>query len=254
MKNMSKHGLGWLPDLPDHRDKMYSAQKPGGIVLPAKTDLRKYCPPVYDQGRLGSCTANALGGAFEFEQMKQKKNSFTPSRLFIYYNERVIENSVASDSGAMLRDGIKTLAKQGVCDEAKWPYILSKFATKPSTTCYKLALQSQAVSYMRLTHQLSELQTCLADGYPFVIGFTVYESFTTDKVAISGHVPMPKPGEAVQGGHAVMAVGYDTKNKWFIMRNSWGEAWGMQGYFTMPFEYLTSDNLSDDFWTIRLVE
>ena len=98
------------------------------------------------------------------------------------------------------------------------------------------------------------MKACLASGYPFVFGFTVYESFESDAVAQSGHAPMPGPGEKVLGGHAVMAVGYDDSQQWFIIRNSWGTEWGMEGYFTLPYDYLANDNLSDDFWTIRIVQ
>jgi C1A family cysteine protease len=65
---------------------------------------------------------------------------------------------------------------------------------------------------------------------------------------------MPQPGEQVVGGHAVCAIGYDDKNQWFIVRNSWGPDWGMSGYFTLPYQYLLEENLSSDFWTIRMVE
>ena len=98
------------------------------------------------------------------------------------------------------------------------------------------------------------MKSCLAEGYPFVFGFTVYESFESEAVAKSGKLNMPKKGEAQVGGHAVMAVGYSDSSKRFIVRNSWGTSWGLNGYFTMPFDYLLNENLSDDFWTIRLVE
>ena len=98
------------------------------------------------------------------------------------------------------------------------------------------------------------MKGCLASGYPFVLGFTVYQSFESDTVAQTGHAPMPGPNEQTIGGHAVLAVGYDDSQNWFIIRNSWGTGWGMQGYFTLPYDYLTNDNLADDFWTIRLVQ
>jgi C1A family cysteine protease len=98
------------------------------------------------------------------------------------------------------------------------------------------------------------MRGCLAEGYPFVFGFSVYESFEREEVAKNGKVNMPKKNEAQVGGHAVMAVGYLQSSKRFIVRNSWGTSWGMSGYFTMPFDYLLDENLSDDFWTIRLVE
>jgi C1A family cysteine protease len=245
-----KLGYGWLPDLPDHRDLLYGAVRPVPPTLPPHVDLRSTCSPIENQGNLGSCTANALAGALEFLEQKDEVLFTNVSRLFIYYDERVIEHTVKSDSGAMLRDGIKTLAKQGVCSEKKWPYVVSKFAAKPSVACYKEALQHQITSYHRIV-TLDEMRTCLAEGFPFVFGFTVYESFESQQVAQSGVLQMPQTGERTLGGHAVLGVGYDDAAKRFIVRNSWGSGWGQKGYFTMPYDYLNNRNLSDDFWTVR---
>lgn len=246
---------GWTPDLPDHRDQVYSAPLAQLGPLPKSVDLTSGCPPVYDQGQLGSCTANAIGGALEFDQLKQKLTDvFVPSRLFIYYNERVVEGTVGSDSGAQIRDGIKVVAKQGGPHETLWPYVISKFTAKPSTAAYQDAAKHPAVLYQRLVQTIDQLKGCLATGYPFVFGFSVYESFESPGVAKSGHAPMPAPHEKLLGGHAVLAVGYDDAKKWFIVRNSWGPKWGMAGYFTLPYDYLLNGNLSDDFWTIKLVQ
>ena len=246
---------GWLPDLPDHRDLLYAAPVEIAGGLPAKADLRAQCPPVYDQGQLGSCTANAIAGAIQFDRMKQNlAEIFTPSRLFIYYNERAIEHSVDSDSGAQIRDGIKSVNKQGDCPETEWPYVAAKFKIRPPKNCYADALKYKVVSYQRLTQALSQLKGCLASGWPFVFGFTVYESFESAAVARTGHAALPKSGEAAVGGHAVAGVGYDDAKQWFIVRNSWGGKWGMAGYFTLPYAYLTDENLAGDFWTIRVVQ
>ena len=246
---------GWVPDLPDARDHMYAAPQRVLTALPAKADLRPQCPPVVDQGALGSCTANAIANAHFFEQRKQKATQpFLPSRLFIYYNERVMEGTVNSDAGAMIRDGIKSIAKQGMCPEKQWPYTMTKFTRKPTQACYKEAQKHQAVSYQRLVQTLTQLKGCLAAGDPFVFGFTVYESFESQEVAKTGVVPMPAASEKVLGGHAVLAVGYDDPTQRFIVMNSWGTSWGMHGFFTMPYSYLTDSDLSSDFWTVRLVE
>ena len=256
---------GWRPDLPDHRDFVFAVSPAIAAALPAKVDLRPGCPPVYDQGQLGSCTANAIAGAIEFDQKKQSLPEFTPSRLFIYYNERVLESTSPSvDGGAAIRDGIKSVASQGVCKEASWPYDdtnkdpnpcpTCRFAKKPSAACYKEALQHKVKAYQRLNSAvLNTLKGCLAGGYPFVFGFTVYESFESQQVAQTGIVPMPGPQEKTVGGHAVMAVGYDDSAQQFIVRNSWGAGWGIKGYCMMPYAYLTNTNLADDFWAIQTI-
>ena len=246
----SRHLRGWIPDLPDHRDFLYADLRPAGVRLPKSVDLRPHMSPVENQGQLGSCTANALAGALEFLEIKGGQSLVDLSRLFIYYNERAIEHTVMSDSGAMIRDGIKTLAALGVCSEKKWPYVLSTFTEKPSAACYAEAKKHVVRTYHRIVG-LSDMRACLAEGYPFVFGFSVYESFESAKVAKSGVLNMPKSGESQVGGHAVCAVGYDDKGKRLLVRNSWGTAWGMKGYFTMPYDYAANRDLSDDFWTIR---
>lgn len=246
---------GWLPDLPDQRDFLYAAPRRIAAKLPTQVDLRPNCPPVYDQGQLGSCTANAIGAAHQFEQIRQDADkAFPPSRLFIYFNERVIEHTEGTDSGAMLRDGIKSVVKQGVCPETLWPYQPTAFTKKPGVACYREALKHQVVSYQRLIQKLDLMKGCLADGYPFVFGFSVYESFESPAVARTGKVPLPASTERVLGGHAVMAVGYDDTRKCMIVRNSWSEKWGVKGYCFMPYEFFTTPGLSSDFWTIRMVE
>ncbi len=248
MKPSKKFGYGWLPDIPDHRDFLYKGIKPRKRRLPSSVDLRQFCSPVENQRRLGSCTANALAGNIEFLDEKDGNGYTDSSRLFIYYNERVIEHSVDSDAGAMLRDGIKTLHENGVCSETIWPYDMKKFADKPTPSCYAEAKDHRIESYHRITN-LQDRLSCLSEGFPFVFGFAVYESFESRETATTGIVPMPQKDERMLGGHAVLAVGFDQQEKRFIIRNSWGTHWGMNGYCTMPFEYL--ETLAEDFWTIR---
>jgi C1A family cysteine protease len=243
---------GWMPDVPDHRDLVYAAARI--TTLPPSVDLRPGCPPVYDQGQLGSCTANAIAAAIQFEQMRQKEpKPFAPSRLFIYYNERVMERSVGQDAGAQIRDGMKSVNHVGACPETDWPYVITKFAQKPSTRAFKDAPLGKALSYQRVVQTLDQMKGCLASGLPIVLGISVYESFESQQVAKSGIVPMPANSEKLLGGHAILAVGYNDAEQRFVMRNSWGTSWGMQGYFTIPYAYLTDSNLCDDLWMIQMV-
>jgi C1A family cysteine protease len=249
---------GWIPDIPDHRDQLYAAPLVHLQKLPAHVDLRPHCPhEVYDQGQLGSCTANAIAAAIEFDLKKEKDPQvFTPSRLFIYYNERAIEHTVGTDSGAQIRDGVKSVNKLGAPPETLWPYSDKNpgpFLEKPPAAVYAGGAKHKVTSYQRITRSLPQMKGCLASGYPFVLGFSVYESFESEEVAKTGDAPMPGSGEQLLGGHAVLAVGYDDKAQRFTLRNSWGPGWGKKGYFTLPYAYLLDSNLSDDFWTIRAV-
>jgi C1A family cysteine protease len=180
---------------------------------------------------------------------------FMPSRLFIYYNERLLEGSVDSDSGAMIRDGIKAMNRWGVCPEEQWQYGSDNLFKKPDKAAYDHALHHRIKEYLRLENgDLESMRTCLASGFPFVFGFSVYDSFETEEVARTGMMPMPDDSETLQGGHAVLAVGYDDDRELIKVRNSWGEGWGDNGYFYMPYKFITNPDLADDFWTIRFIQ
>jgi C1A family cysteine protease len=246
---------GWIPDTPDSRDFKFALLNKVTKKLPTKIDLREFCSPVEDQGSLGSCTANALVGALEFLLKKNKKSYEDFSRLFIYYNERVLEGTVMSDSGAMIRDGIKTLNKNGACSEKLWPYVISKFKKKPTCKCYSDAKNHQILEYQRINNKnLNEIKSALALGFPVIFGFAVFDSFETEEVSRTGDAPMPSANDTMLGGHAVLAVGFDDKTQRFLIKNSWGTGWGNKGYFTLPYAYLTDTDLAEDFWYIKTAE
>jgi C1A family cysteine protease len=245
---------GWRPDSPDMRDFLLAVEP--AKALRRSVSLRSTMPAVYDQGQLGSCTANSIGAILEFNELKQdESDAATPSRLFIYYNERAMEGTIPQDSGAEIRDGIKSVAQLGAPPETAWPYVITKFARKPSATAYKQALKHQAIRYARVPQTEIGIQSVLAAGYPISFGFTVYESFESD-VGSDGIVPMPQPDESVLGGHAVVAIGYKQirRQLYFECRNSWGADWADHGYFWMPATYVTSHSLARDFWVIEQVE
>lgn len=265
---MKRH-YGWKRQLADQRDIPYKSIRQAfrDKDLPESVDLRPQCPPIYDQGDLGSCTANAIVGAYEFDLNKQDTvkidyrgahglpldgKLYTPlSRLFLYYNERDAEGTVNIDAGAFIRDGMKSIAKQGVCEEALWPYDIQLFSHEPSEEAYVNAEKHQAIFYSAVNQSIQDIQIALADEFPVIFGFTVYESFESKEVAKTGIMPMPKRGERIVGGHAVLAVGYNQNCQIFLCRNSWSQGWGVEGYFWMPFSYL---HLCSDFWVLKSVE
>ena len=223
--------------------KLFSA-----TTLPAKIDLRSKMPPVYDQGNLGSCTANALAAIFQYDAP-----TFMGSRLFLYYNERMLEYSTSYDAGATLSSGITCLKKYGICSETTWPYTISAFKTKPPTKCYTTALANRVITATNIQNTAAAMKASLAANEPFVIGFLVYASFESYAVSKTGVVPMPKAGERVLGGHAVVVCGYDDAKQWWIVRNSWGTRWGDKGYFYVPYAYFLNRNLCSDLWNITSI-
>jgi C1A family cysteine protease len=248
----AQHKMGWHPSLPDIRDYHYQAPHNADPSLPA-IDLRPNCPPVQDQGHLGSCTANAVEVALWFDLMKQGLPAGPLSRLFIYYNTRASEGTINSDSGATLRDTIQSVANWGAPPESDCPYLIEYFASPPSVNAYEDGEKTRAVSYFAVPQVLQLMKACLASGYPFVFGVTVYESFESAQVESTGVVPMPQPHEQVLGGHAMMCCGYNDAQNTFIVQNSWSDSWGDKGYCYMPYAYLTNSQLASDFWTVRMV-
>jgi len=268
---MSNHKYGCIRDTQDTRDFTQSASVIEhvsiyahnfgvalGLTKPKTVDLRSKLPPVYDQLNTGSCTANAISAILAYVYAMEKLKVFIPSRLFIYYNEREMEGTVNSDDGAQIRDGIKSVAKQGVCDEVKWPYIESKFAVKPPIDCYKQASQHVAIQYYRIDNKsLNSLKACLDANAAVVFGITLYESFEKgDWSETTCVMPFPNvKNEEEIGGHCMLICGYDDKKKVFLVRNSWCKDWCKNegGYCWIPFSIMTSDMVSDC-WTITIAK
>lgn len=241
----------WQRDKPDSRDHIWQL-KP--TANPASVDLRTFATPVEDQGQLGSCTGNAIAEAIELVDKKKGKN-LEISRLFIYYQERLLEGTINYDNGAYIRDGIKACYTWGAPVESLWPYDITKFKTKPSQAAYTDALKRKVTGYQRCTN-FTAVKNALASGYPVIVGFDVYSSFYN--IGSNGLMSYPNTRlEALQGGHAVCIVGYNdnyggvTGNGRFICKNSWGSSWGNGGYFYMPYQVIQNTNMSSDFWVIN---
>ena len=243
---------GRIPDKPDKRDFKYEAPRPLA-PLPPRVDLRRLCPPPFNQGTFGSCTANAIAAALMVDLRKQMRPVETLSRLFIYYHERVIEGTVRSDAGAQARDGMKVVAKLGACTEGHWRYSGHNLKKEPPAKAYLNAVKCRIAAYHRISNDLVAMKACLASGYPFIFGFTVYASFEGKQVGRTGKVDMPAPNEPAVDSHSVLAVGYDDAQQRFIALNSWGARWGQRGYFTIPYDYLADPTLANDLWTARTI-
>ena len=261
--------FGWIPDVPDVRDfdfrKMGKISKTlvgdSSIVgdLPIRVDLRENCSPVEDQGNLGSCTAQAVAGLVEYLERWAKSEYIDVSRLFLYKVTRKLYN-LEGDTGAYLRGTMKALRLFGACPESYYPYDIKRFDDEPPAFCYAFAQNYQGLVYYRLDSSdvsredvLLRARSLLAKGVPFVFGFSVYSSIEQEIVTRTGEIPYPSSGDKLLGGHAVMAVGYDSSEKVFLIRNSWGNSWGDGGYGALPDEYFLT-GLAEDFWCLLKLE
>lgn len=260
--------LGAHRDRPDPRDRPFAPHPAVKRSLPSSVDLRGQCPPVYDQGRINSCTANVLAAAVDYSRRKHRQGEeFEPSRLFIYYVERLLQGQVPNDVGASMRDGIRAVAKHGVAPEPLWAYDDTpasspggpwpdgaKPAQRPPDAAFAVAVQFEVLSYRRLRNELTQMKACLAEGYPFSLGIDVYPSFMSGPKQQATVTPLPGPDEQSVGGHAVLAVGYDDARQWLVCRNSWGPGQADGGYFYLPYAYLEAHERVGDAWSIRTVE
>lgn len=267
---------GWKPDLPDYRDYTLNhdkveatASKLGfkdGQRLPESIDLRKWCPPIFDQGQLGSCTANAGAGLLEYIEIKTRKKYIEASRLFLYKVTRNLMHETG-DTGAYLRKTMEAMVLIGIVPEEYWPYKIPQFDEEPTAFCFAVASNFQCLKYISLdpttmSHDdiLVQIKKTLAGGLASIFGFTVYDSIAQTKTN-GGKIPFPTDKENIRGGHAIMAVGYDDKitvtneldgsqtTGAFLIRNSWGTGWGDNGYGWLPYKYVLT-GLAQDWWTL----
>lgn len=248
---MENFKLNWRRQPVDNRDKITRR----GVLftpseLPVKFQLDKEIP-IYDQGDLGSCTANSGCACYRYEyaQLKNTFDTFDPSRLYLYYNTRKIEGSTEEDAGAYIRDVFKALNKDGLCEESLFPYYTDRFATEPSPNCYINGKKYQTVRYAAVPQDLNSLKSAVFSGAAISFGFDVYKSFMYG--SWTEICPIPNPSkEQLLGGHAVTIIGWDDNKKAFLIQNSWGSDWKNKGKFYMPYEMVTDNKFCDDFWVI----
>jgi C1A family cysteine protease len=214
-------------------------------------------PGVYDQGQLGSCTAQAVAAVIEYRQQVDDPGwgRIMPSRLQLYYNAR---SDKTMDTGCDVVTAINVAATFGVCPENDWPYVVERFAEPPPTRCVQFATTHRIREAGALVSQTeSGLKGALAGGHPVIGGVMVYPGLTSGSTEKDGLVRMPSPGETEEGGHCIVVCGYDNamvmpngKPGAFLVRNSWGRSWGQTGYCWFPYEYMVNTRLAADFYTI----
>jgi C1A family cysteine protease len=231
----------------DIRDRIYLTK---GLPLRESVDLREWDSVIEDQGDLGSCSANAMTNAYELSVRRQFPDKFVElSRLFVYYNSRLLHQETDRDVGAYIRSTLSAVKHQGICREELWPYDISKFSVEPDLACYQDA-STRTITNYNLIDGVNDMLEILNQNKPIIIGLTVYPSFNyVDKN--NPRIYLPNDRELDQGGgHAMTIVGYDIVKRQFIVKNSFGRHWGNNGYGWLPFEYV--DTESFETWTFDI--
>lgn len=226
------------------------------VVNPLNASLKMYCPSVYDQGDIGSCTANAICSAYQIIQKSKnlKDTDFQPSRLFIYYQTRLIENNNDSeeltDSGANVIHGAHYLISNGICSEKLWPYDITKYNMTPPSECYIDAENHRAKNYVVIPNNrqlIYNIESSIVNGSPVMCAIAVYDSFESSNTAKTGVVTMPTKDESLLGGHEMCIIGYTRTKELFTVLNSWGDDWGDKGFCYIPYNYFTNRKLGYQF-------
>ena len=236
-------------DQDDWRDYLYMASNE---PLRESVDMRGWCSSVEDQRQLGSCTGNAIAGAYELLLNKEVPAKFVDlSRLYIYYNARLLEGSTSEDEGAYVRDAIKAVQQYGICTESCWPYNIEKFSIKPDAICYDDGKLRNIKNYYRVLG-LGDILDALNNYMPVVFGMKVYSGFNDLEYSKDFILSLPGTDEQPIGGHAMCFVGYDLKRELVLARNSFGADWGMKGYCWLPFKYVTEQIMDSWIFDIDL--
>jgi C1A family cysteine protease len=225
--------------------------------FPLVYSLNSYRNFVYDQGQLGSCTANAFAASYRILAAAQNKDiNFLPSRLYFYYHERLIEGNVSTDAGADIIDGEQYVYSRGICSETSWPYDISQFAVPPSSICDIEATNHKIAAYQTIpinSNLLNNIRKVICNKQPVQIAISVYDSFESDYVATSGLVPIPNfRKENYLGGHELCLIGYNDNKQLFTVLNSWGTDWGDNGLCYFPYAYLLNPKLGLEFTVFYL--
>lgn len=246
-----KHGCEKAPE--SLKDHLFAAPPLSGDLQPV--DLRPECPPVRDQGDIGSCTAFGATELYDFVRRKHGLPRWAPSPLFTYYATRMFTNDTDKDCGAAVVTAIQSTVKHGVAMERDWPYDTTMFAVKPLSAVWEAAERHQTLEYLKIDdYSKHAFVGCLMEGYPFAFGMRLFHSFFS--TGSDGIVKLPDFNtEKLVGGHCMLAVGYKIINdqEYIIVQNSWGKKWGDGGCCYVPMAYMLS-NFSYDYWTIRLTE
>ena len=222
--------------------------------IPSRIDLRGHCTPVEDQGKIGSCTANAVVGALEYHQVVAGHEIVDLSRLFVYYNARRLGDSEQQDTGATINHVMAATLAYGACPEHMWPYQNAMWKTRPTDDCYAAARQYGAVHFAR-TALGPDCKAAVASGLPVVFGISLPGQMLMVEGAQTGRIQKPIGGWLEGGGgHAMLIVGYDdTRNAWLV-RNSWGTSYGEQGHVWIDYEVMAHYAWPSEYWTIGEIE
>lgn len=234
--------MGLQRDKHDARDYVFA--EPIVAEIPRKASIS--CPPARNQLNLGSCASHAAIAAAEI-YLLQKGKYVELSELYHYYYARKDNGTFPTDGGMTIRDSCKCILDRHFTPEAACPYDVANFNKAPGWIADAFAVLPflpKAKSYERIL-LVSLLKAAVAKGKPVLCGITVQDGY----YKVSAQNPVYRPNGAYVGGHAQLVVGYNDDTGQFRIRNSWGPAWGEDGYYYISYEDFAK--ISFDYWVIN---
>lgn len=239
--------------LPEGFDEPFVSQEKSRNRHPASFDWRNvdgvsYTAPILNQGSCGSCVAFAAVTTLETQLNITRKTPFSP---WAYSPQHLFAcGGGGCKSGWQPASAAAFLKTKGIPDEACYPYVSGATGKDAScsSTCGDAAARSEKiVSSSQPTFffvNQDAIKAALQKG-PLMTVMMVYEDFLFYKGGVYKHVT-----GNVAGGHAITIVGWNDADRAWIVKNSWGEGWGENGYFRIA--YSDTSNLGSQTWKFEV--
>lgn len=253
---------GYRPSTGEINCKKFSSKSDKFTKLAASVDNSIHIipefTPISNQQAISSCVSNATSDCAEMlKGLESPAKVEQVSRLFIYYNARVFQNEANIDNGCYIHDALATTVKLGLCRESVWEYDTNKVFVRPSLEAYREASDNKSiVDYYQITsdgdQRLTDIEMAIRSNHPVIFGTPVGQELADYR----GEDKVFNPPTKEIGGHAMLITGVRVNNgkKEFLIRNSWGENWGIKGHCWFSADYITWSKTNDLFVATHMTD
>lgn len=215
-------------------------------AAPPSFDLSQFANQPGDQGQVGSCVTWATGYTGYGVLMNEQKITGGPmAPMFIY-----AQIAKGNDQGTTAEVALPMEQQQGIDTKSDYTQGDFDFTTQPTDAekqnAAKFKLSGETNLPTKGTDAKNAIEDAISQGLPVPFGFQVHQSFMNMDATTAGnysYTPGDAQSDPIQGGHEVTIVAYNEQG--VKVENSWGNSWGAQGYFTLPWKFFDGDDVSE---------